>query len=163
MKRAEDAVAAAKEAALRALGSRDLTRAELLELLIKRHDPEVVDAAVLELETVGVVDDRRVAMQYVQSRLERERPARAALEAELLERGVDPGLVHTVLHEAMGMQDEAEEALELARDKVRRSKPELSPEVIRRRVFQFLSRRGYDEETAKQAVERAAEEYLGRP
>src|SRR5262245_53069448 len=142
MNRGEDAVAAAKESALRALGARDLTRAELLELLIKRHEPGVVEAAVLELETVGVVDDRRVAMQYVQSRLGSERPARAALEAELLERGVDPGLIHTVLHEAMGALDEAEEALELARDKVRRSRPDLAPEVIRRRVFQFLSRRG---------------------
>ena len=163
MKRTEDPVAAAKEAGLRALGTRDLTRAELVELLIKRHEPEAVDAAVLELETVGVVDDRRVAMQYVQSRIEAEKPARAALEAELLERGVDPGLVHSVLHEAMGSRDEEEEALELARDKVRRSRPDLSAEVIRRRVYQFLARKGYDEETAKRAVERAAEEYLGRP
>src|SRR5262245_37549434 len=106
MNRAEDPVAAAKDAALRALGSRDLTRAELIELLIKRHEPQTVDAAVLELETVGVVDDRRVASQYVQSRLEQEKPARAALEAELLERGVDPGLVESVLHEAMMDVDE---------------------------------------------------------
>ena len=49
------------------------------------------------------------------------------------------------------------------RNRVRRSRPDLTPEVIRRRVFAFLSRRGYDEETARHAVETAADEYLGRP
>lgn len=163
MKRSDDPVAAARDAALKALAGRDLTRFELVEHLSKRHEPDAVDAAVLELETVGVVDDRRVARQYVERRMREERPARAALEAELLERGVDPGMVQTVLHEAMSGFDEMQEALDLARDRVRRSKPDLAPEVIRRRVFAFLARRGYDEETARQAVERAAEEYLGRP
>src|SRR2546422_585411 len=101
MQRADDPVAAAKDAALKALGGRDYTRAELTDRLIKRHEPHAVDAALLELEAVGIVDDGRVALQYVQIRLEREKPARAALEAELLERGVDPGLVETVLHRAM--------------------------------------------------------------
>lgn len=163
MRRSEDPITAAKESALKALAGRDLTRAELIERLTRRHDPEAVEAAVLELEAVGVVDDRRVAVVYVQRRLEEEKPSRSALEAELLERGLAPGLVQSVLHEAMQGVDEEQEALEIARDKVRRSRPDLAPEVIRRRVFQFLARRGYDEETARQAVEKAAEEYLGRP
>ena len=91
----------------------------------------------------------------------KERPSRAALEAELLERGVDPGLVQTVLHETLSGRSENEEALEIARDRVRRSRPDLKPEVVQRRIFAFLSRRGYDEETARQAVEKATEEYLG--
>jgi regulatory protein len=163
MRNPEDPIAAAREAALKALGERDLTRSELLDALIARHDPESAEAAILELETVGIVDDRRVALQYVKRRMEEERPARAALEIELRDRGVDEGLARSVLHEAMAGHDEEEEALELARDRVRRSRPDLSPEVIRRRVFAFLARRGYDEETARQAVDKAAEEYLGRP
>lgn len=163
MKRMDDPVAAARDAALKAMAAQDLTRFELVEQLSKRHEPEAVDAAVLELETVGVVDDRRVARQYVVSRLADDKPSRSALEAELLERGVDRGLIQTVLHESMIGIDETQEALELARDRVRRSRPDLAPDVIRRRVFAFLARRGYDEETARQAVTRAAEEYLGRP
>jgi hypothetical protein len=60
-------------------------------------------------------------------------------------------------------RDEGSEALEIARIRVRTSPAKLAPDAIRRRVFAFLQRRGYDEETARHAVEVAAEEYLGRP
>lgn len=164
MKRSAEKVTAAKEAAMKALADRDLTRAELVALLVqRRYSSAVAEAAVLELETLGIIDDRRVATIYLQRRLDEEKPSRALLEAEMLERGLDPGLVQTVLHEALQQRDEGLEALELARDRVRRSRPDLTPEVIRRRVFAFLSRRGYDEETARHAVETAADEYLGRP
>lgn len=159
----KDAVTAARDAALKALAARDLTRSELTERLVKKHPPEAVDAAILELEALGMVDDRRVATLYIQRRLEQDQPARTMLETELLERGVDPGVVEVALSEAFTGRDESAEALELARDRVRRSRPDLAPEVIRRRVFAFLARRGYDEEVCRQAVQTASEEYLGRP
>jgi regulatory protein len=164
MKSAEQKKAEAKGLALKALADRDLTRAELTELMVqKRHAPQIVEAALLELEELGVVDDRRVAMLFVQRRVEDEAPTRAVLETELMERGVEAGLVQAVLDEAVSGRDEGKEALEIARDRVRRSRPDLKPEVIRRRVYAFLARRGYDDETCRQAVETAAEEYLGRP
>ena len=157
-------IEAAKDAAMKALAGRDLTRAELLELLVqRRHAPQAVEAALAELEEVGIVDDRRVAIQYVERRIEEESPTRAILDAELLERGVESGLAATVLDERSAGRDEGADALDLARDRVRRSKPDLTPEVIRRRVYAFLAKRGYDEDTCRQAVETAADEYLGRP
>ena len=80
MKPLRDPTAAARDAALKALAVRDLTRAELAEDLSRRHEPGAIDAAVLELETLGVVDDRRTARQYVESRVAKERPSRSALE-----------------------------------------------------------------------------------
>src|SRR6266404_9231812 len=90
----------AKDAAMKALAGRDLTRAELIEHLVKkRHAPPVVEAALQELEELGIVDDRRVAVQYVERRIEDEAPTRAMLETELLERGVETALVASVLDE----------------------------------------------------------------
>lgn len=164
MKPLEDKVQLAKEAALKALAARDLTRKELVERLIaKRTSAIIAEAAVLQLEELGIVDDRRTAGEYARSRLARGPVARSLLEAELLERGLDPGLVQAVLHDALQGQDEENEALELARDKVRRSPARLSPDDIRRRTFAFLIRRGFDEDICRQAVETAAGEYLGRP
>lgn len=164
MKDSAEKAAAAKEAAMKAVAARDMTRAELVEWLAKRrHSVGAIDAALLELEAIGAVDDRRVAMVYVQRRLDEDQPARAMLEAELLERGLDSDLVGSVLDASITGRNEEKEALELARDRVRRSRADLSPEVIRRRVFAFLARRGYDEEVCRQAVETAADEYLGRP
>lgn len=164
MKSATEKTAAARDTAIKALAARDLTRAELIELLVQRkHNPEIAEAALAELEQLGIVDDKRVATLYIQRRLEDEQPTRAILETELLERGINEDLTRIVLNETVSARDEGSEALDLARDRVRRSKPDLKPEVIRRRVYAFLVRRGYDEDTSRHAVETAADEYLGRP
>jgi regulatory protein len=163
MKTAEERITEAKEAALKALAERDLTRKELADLLMqRRHSASVIDAALLELETLGVVDDLRVAGEHVRQRLE-EGVAAELMEAEMLERGIEEGMARSVMHEAMIGRDEASEALELARHKVRTSPARLAPEAVKRRTFAFLARKGYDEEIAREAVERAAAEYLGRP
>jgi SOS response regulatory protein OraA/RecX len=164
MKSAAEKIQAARDAAMKALAARDLTRAELYELLVqKRHATRVVDAALLELEALGVVDDRRVASVYVQRRLETDQPTRGVLETELMDRGLDEGLIKSILDDSVSGRDEERDALDIARERVRRSRPDLAPDVIRRRVYAFLLRRGYDEEVSRQAVETAADEYLGRP
>lgn len=164
MKVTAEKVTAAREAAVKALAARDLTRAELTERLAqRRHAPAVIESALLELEELGIVDDHRVAVQFVERRMAEDAPTRAMLETELLERGVEAAVVTSVLDENVTARDEGREALELARDRVRRSKPELKPEVIRRRVYAFLAKRGYDDDVCRNAVETAADEYLGRP
>jgi regulatory protein len=164
MKTAEEKLQLAKDMALKALAGRDLTRKELVELLIKKRvTPALADAAIAELEEVGLVDDHRAAAEHVRRRLDHESVARALLEAELLERGIEQGLAEAILTEALSGRDEEGDALQLARDKVRTSPARLPPDAVRRRVFAYLARRGFDEETAREAVERAAEEYLGRP
>jgi len=160
----DDKTQAAKDIAIKALAARDLTRRELIEFLVsKRHHTEVVDSAISSLEELGLVDDRRVAEAYVRTRMDQGPIAKVMVETELLERGIEPETVTTVLGTMMKGQDEENEALELARLRVRVSPARLDPDTIRRRVFAYLSRRGFDEETARQAVETAAAEYLGRP
>jgi regulatory protein len=160
----ETKVAAAKEAAIKALALRDLTRTELVELLVaKKHGTDVVDAAIAELEQLGLVDDKRVAEVFVRARMAEGPVSRVMVEASLIERGVEAGVVLSVLHSAMEGKDDESEALELARQRVRTSPARLAPDVIRRRAFGYLVRRGFEEEMARAAVDRAAEEYLGRP
>ncbi|MFN0134340.1 MAG: regulatory protein RecX [Phycisphaerales bacterium] len=156
-------VAEAREAAMTALAGRDHTRQELLLLLEKKGFPGgVVTEAMAELEELGLIDDRRVAAAFVRTRMEGTPTARTLLESMLEERGIDPVVVDAVLAESMEGRDEEVDALDLARLKVRTSPAKLPPEAIRRRVYAHLMRRGYDEETARAAVDRAAEEYLGR-
>jgi regulatory protein len=163
MKIVEQKIQAAKDIALKALAGRDLTRKELIELLLqKRIAASVADAAASELEELGIVDDRRVATEHARRRIEEDAIAKALLEAELLERGIEAGLAQTVIHEQLSGRDQSAELLELAREKVRTSPARLPPDAIRRRVFAYLLRRGHDEELAREAVEQAAAEYLGR-
>ena len=163
MSTSDDKVQGAKDAAIKALAARDLTRRELMEFLVsRRYASATVEAAITELEVLGLVDDQRVAEAFVRSRLTGA-VARDMIETELIERGVDEGIVTRVLDAMLQGRNEGNEALELARIRVRTSPAKLDPDAIRRRVFAFLQRRGYDEETARHAVEVAAQEYLGRP
>lgn len=156
-------VQAAKDAAIKAVAARDLTRTEIVELLVaRRHTSEVVDAALADLEELGVVDDRRTAENFVRSQAA-DGISRDMIEAALIERGIEPGLASSVLQSQLQGREEGAEALELARLRVRTSPAHLTVEVVKRRVFGYLARRGFDEETARQAVDTAADEYLGRP
>jgi len=160
----KDSIASAQDAALKLLAARDLTRQELAERLGKKgFEPSIIEQATLALETAGAIDDDRVAREFARRRAEDDGAARALIEAELLERGVDTAIVQRVLSESSEHRDEGAEALELARDRVRRSKPNLEPQMVIRRAFEHLVRKGYDEETSRYAAEQAAREYLGRP
>jgi SOS response regulatory protein OraA/RecX len=161
---AKDAIEKAKVAGLTMLAARDLTRQELTERLgRKSFDAIAIEQATLELEAMGAIDDERVAREHARKRRETDHAATSLIETELLDRGIEGAIVSRVLMEASEIRDEGAEALELARDRVRRSKPDLKPEMVIRRAFEFLRRKGYDEETCRAAAERAAKEYLGRP
>lgn len=159
-----DPVRTARDAALKLLADRDLSRVELSALLAgKKHRPDTLTAAIDELVSLGLVDDRRVAASHIRARLEQGSTARALLEADLERRGIAQSLATEVLDDLLQSRDETRDALELARVKVRTAPARLAPEAVLRRAFAYLARRGYDEETARQAVETAGEEYLGRP
>lgn len=157
------AIGRAKDAAVKALARSDKTRQELTEWLVSRgHDERAVDAAILELEAAGVVDDERVAGEFARRRAEAGASA-SLIEMELLDRGVSSAVVERLLRQTSELRNGPAEALELARQRVRRSKPDLEPTMVIRRAFEFLRRRGYDEETSQAAAERATREYLGGP
>lgn len=156
-------IQAAKEAGARAIARRDMTRQEVAEHLgVKGYSVDVIEQATIELEAIGAIDDARVAMEFARRRIEEKGTSRELIETELLERGVDPAVIARVFDETAGQRDESAEALELARDRVRRSKPDLAVEMVVRRAFEFLRRRGYDEDTSLSAAKRATEEYLGK-
>jgi regulatory protein len=160
---APDPIAAARDGALKLLANLDLSRQELAERLAKKHRPEAIDAALAELSQLRLVNDRRVAASHVRQRLESAPAARALLEHELAERGIASDTATEVLTELLAGRDESRDAHALARERVRTAPARLAPEAILRRTFAFLARRGFDEETARQATEAAGEEYLGRP
>jgi SOS response regulatory protein OraA/RecX len=154
----------ARDEALRLLAGRDLSRKELHEaLLARRHTPAEVEAVLASLTELGLADDRRAARTHVSRRLAGGPVARALLESELESRGIDAGAAAEAIGEAFGTADDGGRALQVARETVRTAPARLAPASVLRRAFALLLRRGFDEETARQAVESAGEEYLGRP
>lgn len=142
----------ARALCLRLLTGRSRTRAELSGQLAKRGYPDDVSAAVLDrLATVGLVDDRDFAEQWVQSRRARAGKSRRALAAELRTKGVDSEVISTALAgiDAGAERDRAEQ---LVQAKLRRETLSGDDARITRRLVGMLARRGYSQNLACEVV-----------
>ncbi|MBX3173017.1 MAG: regulatory protein RecX [Gemmatimonadaceae bacterium] len=128
------------------LARRARSRVELSRWLKQREFSAVeIEPTLDKLEALGLLNDREYAHGFARSRLAVGRgqgPRRVA--AELARRGVARELVDEVLAELRdeGLADEATSIAAVAQRKWR-TLAELEPQVARRRLIGFLSRRGF--------------------
>jgi len=146
---------AAYRTALRALERRPFSRAELERRLLRRgHPPDAVQAAIERATAAGLVDDRRFALHFVQTRAARGRgPAR--LRRDLRAVGVENAVIDEALAEGWPEDTDPETAaLALARKRAAQL-GSLPTDVKRRRLLGYLARRGYSGAQRIEAVRRA--------
>ena len=147
---------AVKERALRLLSVRSRSRSELEQRLLRAgYDAEEVETALIDLERVGLIDDEAFAIQVAESQKRKGMGRRAGLNA-LRVKGVDRALAERVADE-VSPEDEAERALEVAVQRLTKLRG-LDPATRRRRLQDFLMRRGYDPATARDACAKALTE-----
>lgn len=132
--------------ALDALARRARSRVELTRWLKQREftDEQIVPACD-KLEALGLLHDEEYARAFARSRLAPGRgmgPRRVA--AELARRGVARGAVDAVMRELEedGTADEPSSIEAVAARKLRTMQG-LAPEVVKRRLYGFLARRGF--------------------
>jgi regulatory protein len=144
----------AKERALRLLGVRWRSRDELRRRLTRLGYPEdEVEAALVDLEAVGLVDDTRFAREVVRDQASRRMAGDRAIRSALMQRGVDRDEIDQAVEEA---GDEAHRAAALAERLASRVRERDAPTAERRIMGQLL-RRGYDHATARAATVQALE------
>jgi len=132
--------------ALRSLGRRMQSRAELERKLLARTTPEVARSVIARLLEWGYLDDRAFAEAFVRSR--RERWGALRLRAELARRGVDERTVGEVLAEGEEGEGEVARALALLGKSAWRHKGEHA------RMVRFLQARGFALAVAVEAAQR---------
>ena len=115
-------------------------------------DTSEVDAAMARLRDLRAVDDSRWASSYVAQPRANGRGARL-LRRELNQRGVDSADVSS----ALDGRDEGAAALAAALKRTRTLRG-LDREAARRRLYDFLRRRGFDDAVARRALETALAE-----
>jgi regulatory protein len=147
-----DAVAGderALELAVRYLGTRDRTQAEVRRHLLGKDVSErAAGEAVAELARMGYLDDARYARLFAEDRRALDGWGPERIERRLLALGVDREHVAAALGERDGA-GALEAALELLRRRVR-AVP--SSDRERDRALGMLVRKGYDLELAYDAV-----------
>ena len=142
-----------KDRALRLLTVRSRSRSELRQRLLRANfEAEEVDAALDDLEAVGLIDDEAFARELAEHQRRKGLGRRAGL-AGMRAKGLDRELAERISDDVTP-EDEAERAVEVAANRLTRLRG-LDPESRRRRLLDFLLRRGYDPETARAACLKA--------
>ena len=146
---------AAKDVAKRLLRTTDRSRAALIQRLIERDvAPDIAEAAVDDLERVGLVDDARLAEQLIASALARGPVGRDRLAAKL-----EGTIAAAALDAAFADRDPAADADAAARVHLRTLPPRLDTAARARRLAAALARRGFDADTVDTAVRTVLPEF----
>lgn len=125
---------------------------DTFETLGERDIEHIIDR-MLEL---GYLDDALFAEQLRDGRFARKGLGRRAMEMEYRKLGIPDDIAAEALA-AHAPDDDYELALELARDRVRRSRG-LDRDTAYRRIHAYLARRGFGGETANRALRDALDE-----
>ncbi|PZU41365.1 MAG: RecX family transcriptional regulator [Microbacterium sp.] len=141
---------------LKRLRTRQLSVREARDMFAEREvDPETAEAILTDFEDRGYLDDARLAEQLVHGALTRKAQGRRAIAQSLSTRGIPREVVDAALDELP--DDEAERALEFARQKAR-SMGSLDRDAALRRLHGQLARRGFGGPVAMGAARQALDE-----
>jgi regulatory protein len=142
--------------ALYYLNFRPRSRMEIERYLKEKKFPSfAVSDAICRLETSGYINDSDFARLWVENRL-RLRPKGAyALTSELREKGIDEQIIKDVLIDF----DEPESAWAAVIPRINRLR-KLEKAEFKKKIYNFLSRRGFDYNTCKEISDQAWEQQI---
>jgi len=154
--RDDRAVSRARSLAYRRLAARPRSRAELAGYLTGKGFPEdVVNPVIVEFEGNGYIDDRKFAYDYGRYLVETKGLSRFALRAELRKKGVSDEDASPALDNLFDDEgyEEYDIALTVARKKAESLAKLTDGAKARRRLTDYLKRRGFSFDIIKKAVE----------
>jgi regulatory protein len=139
--------------ALKYLGMRLHSRAELRRKLVRReYGDQVIDAVLDDLARMGYLDDARFAKAKALSAAEHKHHGRRRAYVELIKAGVKKDVADAALDDVYETSDSTAAARHLAEKKAP-SLRKLDPMTARRRLAGMLQRRGFDYETIKPVID----------
>ena len=140
-----------KAAALRFLKIRPRSIAELKEKLqIKGFSSMEIETTLHGLIVSGLLDDRAFTKSWINYRLARPFGFRRIVQ-ELKVKGIDPLIIEEAVAEIKDGYNAQDAAFDLAQRRWQRL-PDIDPVKKKRRVFDFLLRRGFDADIAMKVL-----------
>jgi len=154
--RAEELLGA-RSAALRLLGVRPRTVREIRDALREKEFPDDIGAeTIAALSAAGLLDDAAFARAYVRNALALRPSGSILLKRKLLLLGVDRAVADEAVGEILGGADQAAGAAQAAEKFLARKRRSAADDArVRQLLVQFLMRRGYTWDIAREATRRA--------
>ena len=144
----------ARELAYRYLALRDRSERELRDYLGRKEIPDdAIEEVIRKFIGSGYIDDRRFATSYARGLIERKGLSRYALRMELQRKGVRQDYIDGALDGLFAEDGYDEDGLALGiAQKKAASMRNLPPDKAKRRLTDFLARRGFSFDTIKKAL-----------
>ena len=152
-----------KQIAYRFLSYRPRSKKEVeRKLKEKKISGENILNIISLLEKNNYLNDRKFTLNWLRYRMENKPLGRRSLEYELREKGVDSEIIKDSLDEVYtGEFDEYEVAVRLAEKKISSlNKRKIEDNVIKRRLFSYLQRKGFSYDTIERVIENILDLYF---
>lgn len=137
----------------RFLSYRPRSEKEIRDYLAKKKTSVLLTALVIKtLEKQKYLDDKEFASWWVDQRMQFRPVGEWVLKAELLQKGISKKIIEEMVNGQWSIVNSQDLALKAAKKKLRRYKG-LDQIEFRRKMGNFLARRGFDWETIKEVIE----------
>ena len=142
--------------ALNLLGARPYSTSALRKKLIQReYEAADADDAIRRLVDNGLLDDRKFAEQFARSKIVTTGASKRRVQQDLYRKGIKGALATTAIASVIEQEEiDPGAVIERVAKKKLAQLGDLEPIVIRRRLFAFLARRGYELDEIKAVVAR---------
>lgn len=121
----------------------------------KKAPLEIIEKIITYCKDLKFIDDEKFAVDWVRSRLTYRLKSKKIIKLELIKKGIEPEIIEKVLGDS-GKNENANTDLDLAKKLVQHRLSRyinLPRQEIYQKLGGFLSRRGFDWETIKQAID----------
>ena len=129
------------------------TRALHRKLIQKDYSAADADDAIRRLVANGLLDDAKYAEQYARSKMLATGASKRRLTQDLYRKGIKGDVASAAIDAVVEDEDiDTDAMIEKVAQKKLAQLGDLEPLVLRRRLFAFLARRGYDVDEIKRVV-----------
>lgn len=146
----------AKNNAINYLSYRQRSSKEINDHLMKKgFTRECAETVTRQLQSARMINDLDFARVFVRDRLKRKPTGHALLRMQLLGKGIPSSIADTVLADLISPQNQQASALQAAMRKIqltRYSKRNVDDEKRKKRLLDYLLRRGFSYEIALKTV-----------
>ena len=142
------------EKALKLLKYRDRTCYEMRQKLRERNYAKAtIEEVIKSLKKLRYLDDQVYAERWIQNKLRARPIGRKLLKSRLRLKGIHPEIIDQALDKHYPDAIEIEKIVQLAENQIRKYKHQ-DQNVIKRKLFGFLTRRGFDSQESSEAIEK---------